>query len=228
MTTFRWNVGPASDAGLHCLKLSVRLVRRLWPGCRYVVRHNSLSDRQRGRLPDVELVDGADHLDAFPFPPRGPAWKLYPPRVAPDDHEIIIDNDLILYRRPALVEEFLSRSDMILGTQEPTRAYNGPLSELIPAGFHLNSGLLCLPPGFDLGGLLRAAQTDPWGEGHLDEQTAVAYVLSRQPGFRFLPFSEVTTADGRYLLGASGVHFVGLNKGPHPFWRRFAAHLSLM
>lgn len=227
MTVFRWNVGPGPRCGYQCLRLSVKLVRRLWPGCRYVVCYNSLPPADWNHLPDgVELACGNNYLNSFPFQPFGAAWKVYPPRLAPDDHEIILDNDIVLYGRPPQIDEFLASDRRVLAAEDVRRAYDGELAPSVPDGFNVNAGLVCLPPGYDYGAELRKIVHSPW-EGHCGEQAAAACVFSKCPDFGLVPLTEVSICGKDYLRGKSGIHFTGLNRGLTDGWNRYVAEMNL-
>ena len=176
----RWTIGPVSEDGFKCLNFSVFQFRKLYKDYfRYVICHNGLSDGQKKLLPDVELVDQSMFISSLPVFPCGPAWKLYPPRLSIESHEIIIDNDVVIYKKPEAIAEFLKEKDMFVVTEAFKRSYSGIYQKDIPENFNINSGLVCLPPNFDYRKELLKNEFKKW-ENHFDEQTLVAKVLSVQ------------------------------------------------
>ena len=76
----------------------------------------------------------------------GPAWKLVPPRLNINTHEIVIDNDLVLFKRSKYIENFLN-GDHIIFSKAAIRSY-GDLDRYV-GNFLINTGLLGFPPKFD-------------------------------------------------------------------------------
>tara|TARA_Y100000034_G_C6905697_1_gene420169 strand:+ start:4628 stop:5305 length:678 start_codon:yes stop_codon:yes gene_type:complete len=211
----RWTIGgQLSNESFVILQLSVKNVKRLWGDqFEYMICYNGLKDHKG--LPKVDrLIDQSEFRDSLPFPPRGPAWKLYPPRLNISVHEIIIDNDLLLYEKPALLEKFLETDDMIVITEAFRRSYSGQLESKIPADFNINTGLMCFPPNFDFAQYLVVKE---W-EHHFDEQTAVAFALSKIPNVHIIPLSDVFVCFEEYRRAKCGLHFVGVNGGNRTYW----------
>jgi hypothetical protein len=207
----RWVIGPVSEDGFECLKLSVFHFRKLYKDSfRYVVCYNGLSNSQKKLLPDVELLDQSNFMKSLPVFPCGPAWKLYPPRISVETHEIIIDNDIVIYKKPEAIAEFLKEKDMFVVTESLKRSYSGIYQKDIPENFNINSGFVCLPPNFDYRKELLKNKLKKW-ENHFDEQTLVAKVLSVQKKIKIINLSEIYVCFDRYKEGSCGVHLVGLN-----------------
>lgn len=78
---------------------------------------------------------------------NGSLWKVCPPRLKINCHEIIIDNDLIFLKKPEAIQEFLSRSDKNLIIQDCMN-YMGSYKNLNEKQGY-NSGVLGLRPGYD-------------------------------------------------------------------------------
>ena len=207
----RWTIGPVSEDGFKCLNFSVFQFRKLYKDYfRYVICHNGLSDGQKKLLPDVELVDQSMFISSLPVFHCGPAWKLYPPRLSIESHEIIIDNDVVIYKKPEAIAEFLKEKDMFVVTEAFKRSYSGIYQKDIPENFNINSGLVCLPPNFDYRKELLKNEFKKW-ENHFDEQTLVAKVLSVQKKIKIITLSEIYVCFDQYKQGSCGVHLVGLN-----------------
>lgn len=220
----RWTVGNVKDPGFETLAASVRHVRRLYGAeFDYVICHNGLTDRhlEKVRRLGEPLFDQRVYFETgegLHLEPDGPAWKLYPTRLRLDRHEIVIDNDLVLYRRLPELEEFLA-SEKPLVTQAVKDSYDR-FSLHIREGFEINTGLLGFPPGFDLKPRIESLPfLDQWHR-HFDEQACVAAVLQHED-IILVPLGHVSVPrpNRPYMHGLHGVHFVGVNKGGVFHWR---------
>ena len=211
----RWTIGNVSKEGYDCLRLSIRLWRRLFKSrFEMVVLYN-------GEPPSVDCptINQNRFRSSLPFYPTTTSWKLYPPRLDPDAYEIFIDNDLILYEAP----DALRQCNDFFITEAWKRCY-GKHDSLVPAGFVANSGLFGLPPHFDFGTHL--ATTGSQWEGHFDEQGLVAAVLARHSA-TVVPLSDVKVCVPQETmgLGRCGMHFVGLNASYRDHWDNFVRSL---
>jgi hypothetical protein len=214
----RWTVGEVSKEGLDCLGVSIRCWKRLFPQFDTVICYNGIDPDRLTRF-GVELLDQSLHVTSHPVSPRGPAWILYPPRLRPDSHEIFIDNDLVVYNSLPQINDFLCGSHRLF-TQAYGRNYGVYESE-VPQGVYINSGLFGLPPGFVFRG-----EEKEW-ETHYCEQ---GYVASQwQRGDVIIPMKDITVAHWehrhKYLRGAYGTHFIGLNWGHSKQWLAYRSLL---
>ncbi len=221
----RWTVGDVSRRGFAALRLSVLGATRLFgPDARYTVCVNTipLADARArvGDVPDhVGWLAAADlpgllapHLDAGLA--EGVAWKLAPLRLYPGRHELALDNDCILWRRPPALDAWLDDLGSCLLAEDAVPALGrvdaagGPLA--------LNTGLRGLPPGYDLAASLAgilAAHPGPLAT-ELDEQGLQVAALSRGP-LHVVPLTDLAICSPfpphAGDLGMCGAHFVGLN-----------------
>ena len=185
-------------------------------------------------LPLVDqLVDQFSFSDVLSCQPPakkhkgGPAWKLYPPRLDLEVHEIVIDNDVVIYNKPTMMEQFLNRNDMIVVAEAFKRSYSGRLEPQIPLGFNINTGIMCFPPNFDLLKMLQECLDSKGWENHFDEQTTVAYTLRENPNVHMIPLSEVSVCHEQYQAGSCGIHFVGVNNGKTEYWNQYIGNRLL-
>ncbi len=227
MLGVRWTIGDVNPRGFASLRLSILGAWRLFgASARYVVHVNTLTvDEARARtgtLPEAiewELVTPAipaclvDHLD--PGMAQGVAWKLIPVRAFPDDHELALDNDVILWRIPkAIVDWLYGRAQFVLA--EDVRTRFGRFSELCGTR-PLNTGLRGLPPGFSLDVAIRDVLARRPGvlTSELDEQGLQVAALSGPGPLAVVALEEVTICSPFPPhvphLGEAGAHFMGLN-----------------
>ena len=228
MLAIRWTIGDVNPRGFASLRLSVwGAWRRFGPAARYWIGVNTVGvDAARARtgaLPDavewepiareVPACLGA-HLDASMA--EGVAWKLVPLRRFPDDHELALDNDVILWEVPRAVEDWLAgRAPFVLA--EDVRACFGRFAAQCGAR-PLNTGIRGLPPGFALGDALAGVlAADPGAAlaSELDEQGLQVAALRAAGDVAVVPRDEVTICSPFPPhvphLGRAGAHFVGLN-----------------
>lgn len=219
----RYTVGDVSGVGVGLLAAAVMGVRRSYPECDVCVCHNQINpDRLAGI--DAELIDQSRFRGSLPIePPDGHTvtWKLYPPRLRPDAHEIQMDNDVVLFGRVPEIDSFLAEpNDALL--YQGLNGSHGRFGHLVKSGMRINSGIFGLPPGYpflpDLARTLARLGVRRW-ENYFDEQGLVAATLLARPHFQIVPLTRVPiiepgqTAEGyRRCRGVRGYHFAGANR----------------
>jgi hypothetical protein len=204
MLAIRWTIGDVAPRGFAALRTSVWGAWRLFgPDARYRVYVNTLElDDARARCgavpaqvewlaADAKLPGWlAEVLDARMA--EGVAWKLVPLRAFPGDHELSLDNDVVLWDVPRAIRDWLDgRARVVLA--EDVRACFGRFAALCGAR-PLNSGVRGLPPGFDLEVALRGVLARHPGllASELDEQgLQVAALLAAGPA-GIVELDEVT------------------------------------
>ncbi|HXR78199.1 MAG TPA: hypothetical protein VN737_19620 [Bryobacteraceae bacterium] len=163
----RWTVGNVSNAGFTALRLSICSAWNLFgKHARYAVCVNSVPI-QTARLATGPVPGEVLWLQSDSLLPdwlnsyvdrsmaEGVAWKLAPVRVFKDRYEIALDNDVILWKKPEAMKQWLDSDDpkACLLAQDVQRCLGqfAPLCD--PRA--INSGIRGLPPGFDLEGRLQ-------------------------------------------------------------------------
>lgn len=172
--TVRWAVGspkkrPLPGKARRIFAASLMGAKRLWPEARLVAQVNLGPSEQRSWLfglcdrLGVESVDGlkiraeAGEVAKFGlfYGGRGPWWKFVPPRFSPDDHELTLDSDLVLWKEPPAIEAWRRDPDAGMlghanvGPRVPGQhwQFRGLFEDLIPKDLDLNSGLYGYGPG---------------------------------------------------------------------------------
>lgn len=188
------------------------------------------------RFDHVLCVNGRDGLDLADLgveiiaqtsvegapEPSGVAWKLYPPRLRPDAHEIFIDHDIVFVERIGKIEAFLSSSDTFIYSQSfSVDGRYGSFRAQVPPGFRLNSGFFGVPPGF----VFDLSSVEGWRE-YFDEQGFVASELCRQTNLIKVDLGEIHICKGRGVPnGVRAYHFVHSNRDRA--WVRFVRSTSI-
>jgi hypothetical protein len=256
---FRWTVGNCLQQGLDILAESInRTTRALgienwdWAICYNGLNRDDLKFLQGviGNRP-IQLVP--QHWATCPIPdncqtPRrkdgsfewngnrcgGTMWKVCPPRLRMETHEIVMDNDIVLLKKFPQIDEFLSSNDKALILEEPIRFY-GRYDCLFGAEeTYLNSGLMGFPPGYDYG----SAIYDNWEKygkymnlTQADEQGILTYTLNQLPSVRIKKeqMIEVLHRDFKTKLTGheQGIHFTQANRIPnHHQWQKYQELVS--
>lgn len=228
MLAIRWTIGDVNPRGFAALRLSVwGAWRRFGASARYWIGVNTVGvDAARARtgaLPDAVEWEAIAHevpaclgarVDAGMA--EGVAWKLVPLRRFPDDHELALDNDVILWDVPRAVDDWLAgRAPFVLA--EDVSACFGRFAARCGAR-PLNTGIRGLPPGFALGdALARVLAADPGAAlaSELDEQGLQVAALRAAGEVAVVAREDVTICSPFPphvpYLGRAGAHFVGLN-----------------
>jgi hypothetical protein len=256
----RWIVGGTIPQGINILKESMTRMMNLY-GQRfdYMVCHNNSAPEDLafiGRVfPQVSLHE-QDWMDC-PISDEmtssrmgdgtvrtnsatcvGSLWKLCPPRMRPDAHEIIMDNDIVMCRSMPQIDEFLL-SDRPLLLKEYFR-FLGAYDVLFEKDEKYNSGFVGLPPNFNYADKIRQV----WNKnGSLcklsygDEQGLITYTLKRENPIlietddivQFLQYGIAYRVSGALCYHAHkfsdrdvGLHFTEANrKFPHLAWCQY-------
>lgn len=227
MIGVRWTIGDVNPRGFDALRLSLWGAWRIFGrDAGYRVYVNSVElERARDltgivppavewRAAERELPDWLSQKLGAGMA-EGVAWKFAPMRAFPEAHEIALDNDVVLWRRPAALEQWLAgASDFVLARD--VAPYFGAFESACPE-FGVNTGIRGLPPGFDLGAALR-----PWLERRpapllreVDEQGLQVATLVHAGRVATVDLEDVTICSPFPPhvphLGRAGAHFVGLN-----------------
>jgi len=229
----RWTIGQTNKLGYECLGMSIESFLTFYDA-KIVLCHNcpaeNLSDIESS-FP-VSFHDQSQYLDDH-IAPKGVSWKLYPPRLAPDQHEIQIDNDIVFENRVEEIDKFFE-GDCTLLLQGLSRNY-GKFDKHVPTGFFINSGIFGMPPGFNLHKYINFLVRQQWEENAkgkhaasitFDEQGLVAFALLNYPRYIIIPNTSVINCETELVKG-NALHFVGLNRDEfHKPYRLFRSKLQ--
>ncbi|MDB6124120.1 MAG: hypothetical protein JWQ71_3113 [Pedosphaera sp.] len=230
----RWTIGDVSTRGFEALRLSIWGAWKLFgPEATYVVCFNSISLElakvRTGDVPKSVLWHEStanqlpqflkSHLDRDMS--EGVSWKFAPLRLFPDRHELVLDNDCILWDVPLAIQDWLE-GDKVCVLAEDVRSCFGHFAAHCGEEPR-NSGIRGLPPRFDLEGVIRRIleQQPVMLRSELDEQGLQVAALSHETSPLVVTIDEVSICSPfpPHLpsLGRCGAHFVGLNAKQLPW-----------
>lgn len=223
--------GNVSAAGFEIFRLSVRKIKRLFGNTADIfICYNGIA-KEKLQGSGLKLVDQSEFANSLPYDPIGVAWKLYPPRLRIDCHEIFIDNDIVLNRIPPEITSYLSNKKSFFYTEGLHRC-NGRFDW--PKGIKFNSGLFGIPPYFDFSKeLLRRMTGESCWTGYFDEQGLVGQTIIDQNNVYKIGLSNVGIFDRDYDCSAGfdptlcGFHFVSANQGYDICWKNYKATVGL-
>jgi len=126
--------------------------------------------------PENKIFSRVDNLKD-----SGSIWKICPPRINIKTHEIIMDNDIVIYKKIPEIDQFLNSHDKLLVLEDPIKYY-GVYYKNHDDSKVLNSGLFGLYPDYDFSENLKYF----WNENgsfkklsYSDEQGFICGVLRR-------------------------------------------------
>lgn len=221
----RWTIGNVSDIGFEILSYSVKYFRKLYPEFDCIICYNEITEEKISILVDKFLQ--THDCCKIPIKPYSNAWKLFPPRLRINSHELFIDNDLIIHKKIPQIDEFISGNrHLCYGCHDLTRAFPyGRFSNFFSKNkknFILNSGLFGLPPKYDFESEiiknLNEIKISNWE--NFDEQGLVAKCLLDKNPIIILD-SQISNCWLDYKFGECGCHFCGHNHKNLSSWSKY-------
>lgn len=253
---FRWTVGKPNKNGVDILKISIKSFYKIYGDTfDYFVCYNNLELNQLyeiSKLTDkfnIKLFEQTWNLNPLPVKPEvyngicnkpnGSLWKICPPRIDINTHEIIMDNDVIITKRLKKIDDFLLSNQILI--LEDLIEYYGIYKTHFNQKQYFNSGLMGLPPNYDFGkNILETYQKHkkPNSFQNGDEQGLLMLTLLSEPNiiintkeivelhsFKCLSCQENKTY--QFGSGEFGLHFVEANRIlKHLHWNKFKRFYS--
>lgn len=225
----RWTIGgQIKEESFLCLERSIYLWKKKY-GSKFeyaICANNEKILNKVQNIKDVKFINQIDFIESLPFYPKDTFWKFCPPRLNLDGHEIIIDNDLLMYEKSPTIDWFLSQSKSAISTESHAPMYGCFDKYLKNTNFKINTGLLGMPPNFDMGQKLKNLfviypyiQSD-----HCDDQGCFLMICKKI--IKIIPIEEIYVCNPNknfaiYKKGTCGTHFAGLNQGNLKYWNIF-------
>lgn len=225
----RFTLGPVSSLGLSIFGECVRTFTKTYPEADYVICHNGVDDLSYISTLGIRLhKQDMSGWNETPYDPKWCAWKLYPPRLALDKHELFVDNDIVLCSRVPEIDLFF-RSSVPLVSEARYRRY-GKYERFVKPDVLVNGGIFGVPPHFDFCSAIHKLQGNDVERGYTgwyDEQGMVAAILATDDTI-VIPRSSVLLVerDEPFVPGMNGYHFANANVSEyHKSWNAYRASL---
>ena len=215
----RWTIGDVSKEGFVTLYHSVKNFINLYKdNFEYFICYNNITEKQLNIVKNFPIVfiNQHNYINELKLNPicGNPCWKLYPPRLDLNRHEIFIDNDLIIYKKIPIIDNFLNKNNLLFISEAIMRSY-GNFLKYITISENLNTGIFGLYPNFDfklkINNIIEDKKIIKWSN-HLDEQGLVSLIFQNY-NFELIDLNQIYVCHKSFKLkkGKYGIHFVGLN-----------------
>lgn len=224
---FRFTLGDVSFDGMCILRTAIKKIKSLYPACDIVICYNSISEKILKYYDDLDVSTIRATTSEVEYDPKNEMWKMYPPRIDIDTHEIVLDNDLIFFSRIKEIDEFFSGEHTLL-LRGKARSY-GNYDHLVPMDYAFNSGLYGMPPKFDLSKYIKETCKNDierkWTKW-CDDQGVIAHSLTKVK-FKIIENNVITNyfPEDEYDLpyDIKGVHLIGSNRCMQKNWKTLIA-----
>ena len=277
LPVFRWIIGDVSEQGFEIFSECIRRTTQTYCGkfewliCSNVKDVKNLEKLERISQKRKVAVYQQDWSD-FPLDPtiipklydineefgvpsgrQGSFWKICPPRMFNDRHEIVCDNDLMIIKPLSFIDQFLNEHKVLLSSEDAHSV--GKYFKHFNSGEVYNSGLYGLPPYYDFEEDLKLNWVKLGSFAPLlsrDEQGLITCTLKQNPSI-IIPSGIIVHlfSDGRcnscdydvisemniesriiknihcvdYTMSKndSGYHFLRSNENYHQYWMKYLA-----
>lgn len=148
----RWTIGGiVQEESFLCLEKSIYLWKKLYGEYfNYAICCSDIEIFKRiNKIKNVSIINQKKYLKQLPFYPHDTFWKFCPPRLSLTTHEIIIDNDILLYEKSPTINWFLSQKKYAISTAAHKAMHGCFFSFLLKSNFKINTGLIGFPPDYD-------------------------------------------------------------------------------
>lgn len=212
---FRITIGSVSNHGYHLAKLNYKLLKKNYPEADVVFCYNNIHEKFVKRF-DYCSINQKMYINSISIKPFKESWKLYPPRLRIESHEVVLDNDVLLFKRIPEIDEFLSSNKGLMLYAE--RRVYGSFDGLIEKKLNINSGIFGLPPNYDFAkNIEKFLKKRPYKKKFnfwCDDQGIVAGCLQDIP---YIMIKSVTNHKPQSYIStknfySNGVHLIGSNR----------------
>lgn len=238
----RWTFGKVKDPGPgeETLLACVKRFKVVYPEFDCIICYNNVSNRQLAILKklNVDLHKQTETELEYPLEsvnlPEGwkgamPGWgfKLCPPRLRLESHELWIDNDVVIRERLRAIDRWLkSDGTLIASGHNNNRKIYGKFDHLVPSNVVCCAGLFGLPPGFDFESrIVQKCHSVLGGKplGYYDEQGLVSAIVIEHNPHIVIPANQFLNVK-EYVKKPfpSALHFIGANRfHSHREWQDY-------
>lgn len=241
----RWTFGMVKKPGEEVFQMAHKRFRALYPEFDCVICYNNLRNPEQLdmlRRTGIDLYEqkssdldyplmSVDSPEGWKGSMPGLGWKLCPPRLRPESHELWVDNDLLIRERLPEIDVWLkSRKTIISKGHRYKSAYYGEFAASIPNKKNCCAGLFGLPPNFDFGSqITKRCQQVLNGKplGYFDEQGLVTAIVTSENHIIVESVEIIKRLPQKPFPKA--MHFITTNRfHTHDDWREFKCSIIMM
>ena len=240
----RWTFGMVEKPGFEVFRMAVKRFRAIYPEFDCVICYNNLRERDHLEVlknMGVDLYEQSTSDLNYPLMPvekplgwkgamPGWGWKLCPPRLRRESHELWVDNDLLIRERLPEIDQWLdSKMSIISKGHRYDMRYYGEFADLVPKNKSCSAGFFGLPPHFDFeSAIAEKCQQVLKGRplGYFDEQGLVTAIVTNQD---HIIAHNVEMIKGPVVKPLpKAMHFIATNRLPeHDDWRDFKCSILI-
>lgn len=228
----RWTMGNVASLGWTVLRESIRHLPKVYPEFDYIICHNNLDPGEEAYLASfgIPLHKQMESEVGFAFKNQQNqkvndfAWKLVPPRLRPEAHELWVDNDIVIRDRiPELNLWLKSNTGIISRGINPD--YGRYTMQMTDRKDVFCAGFFGLPPFFDFNQkLLEYIGIQPLTG--FDEQGLVSMIVSEMEGCIVVPQQNLILLSEFWRWRPAALppaaHFARSNRRTvHKSWRAY-------
>ena len=216
---WRWTICDVAKLGWEIFIESVRHAPKVYPEFDFVICYNNLMEDRLASLQkySIPLLAQDESMSVVPHYEvkvcKDFAWKIIPPRLRIEAHELWVDNDLVIRDRIPAIDDWLAINTGIIS--KGFSSCYGRFADKIDPDVDCCAGFFGLPPHFDFGAwIIEACKGEPLVE--FDEQGLVVYTVSKLPDFIVVPYFNLRMwGHWQSEFNSSfpeGIHFCGANR----------------
>lgn len=239
----RWHIGGnVMGEGFKTLRKTILNFRKIYEDYfDYLVCYNQITPASHKYLVQLGVDLHEQKISNFisNIPPSGTMWKLCPPRMRIDAHELIIDNDVVPVKWSKDISLFLKNNDMSLMAESNNfKNVHGRFATHDQFEKPVNSGIVGYPPCFNPDAVIKEAieqislndnKSSPFYPGrwlHCDDQGLLGKILSIHTNLNIIPLERCAIVHRQDCLpnlnGVDFVHFIGVNRNDkHLAWQQY-------
>jgi len=183
---WRWTIsGVISELGWEIFSESVRHATKVYPEFDFVVCYNNVTAKQQsyleslpiGTFPQQEWMTCVEHKkgdgNCKDF-----TWKIIPPRLRNQSHELWVDNDIVIRDRIPDIDKWLTKNTGLISVGFDS--FYGRFKDQIDPEVDCCAGLFGLPPYFSFRErIAEVCHGQPLVD--YDEQGMIVYIISNIP-----------------------------------------------
>lgn len=218
---FRYTLGPVKDLGLLILKESIRKLKSIYPEVDIVICYNQLNEKQFNFIKKLKVNLYEQKYNGIGYKPTVENWKMYPQRLDITKHEIVMDNDIVLFERLEEIDNFLNSNNSTLIAEDTSRNL-GKYDRFLKLKNGLNCGIFGMPPGFDfslkINEMCEKDTIKKWTKRY-DDQGIISAAMNNHPYCIIIPLKKLPILSPENEIPNNeeikGIHFAYANRSEY-------------